>query len=218
MSSIFEGPRFNLAFEKAFEGFMKRPEIANQLQAFGQAVVRNPRMAAFLSSTFSKVAEGRWKQRIIEANGGRTPDKERATEILGNQLMSADRMASWYVKVYTLPTTKRETAAGVAKLLQAPAFRKLTSDLVVALVSDPGFQKRAIDGMGVLLENAAGDAPLEKAIGNLLEVPVVSTAVATWMKGLLSDPELAAIGDGMLKNIVDAPEMRASFAELAELK
>jgi hypothetical protein len=218
MSSIFDGPRFNIAFEKAFEGFMKRPEIASQLQAFGQAVVHNRRMASFLSSTFSGVTEGPWKKRLIELNGGTLPDKERATELLANELFSSERLARWYVQVYTLPTTKRETAAGVAKLLEAPSFRRLTSDLVVALVSDATFQRRAIDGMGVLLADTGGDAALEKAIAALLDVPVVSTAVATWMKGLLADPELGKIGDGMLSKIVDAPEMQASFTQIAELK
>src|SRR5262249_54938807 len=154
----------------------------------------------------------------VELNGGTVPDKDRATELLANELFSAERMSRWYVKVYTLPTTKRETSAGVAKLLQAPSFRRLTQDLVVTLVSDEKFQQRAIDGMGVLVAETGGDAALEKAIAALLEVPVVSTAVAQWMKGLMSDPELARLGDGMLKNIVEAPEMRKSFVEFAELK
>jgi hypothetical protein len=219
MSKIFDGPMFNIAFEKAFERFMKRPEIASQLQAFGEAVVKNPRMARFISSTFSSgVTEGKWRKRLIELNGGSVPDRERATDLLANELFSAERMARWYVKVYSLPATRREAANGVAKLLDAPAFRRLTSDLVVALVGDADFQKRAIDGMGVLLEDKPSDAALEKAITALLGVPVAATAIGTWMKGLMSDPELATIGDGMLKSIVEAPEMRAGFAELADLK
>jgi hypothetical protein len=219
IGSVFEGPKFDRAFGKAFDKFWKRPELSSLMSTFGTKVVRNPQMAQLLSTTLdSGAVEAKWRDRLVALNGGSVPDRQHATELLADQIFSTDRVSKWYAKMYTLPATKREVATGVARLLEAPAFRRLTGDMVVALVGDPEFQKRAVDGMAVLFGDTVSDEALEGAIGRILDAPIVSTALAKWMKGLMDDRELGAIGGDLLRSMVAAPEVRASFAELTDVK
>ena len=216
MSGVFDGPVFNRAFEKAFDRFLKRPEVSPLLNGFGEKVARNPHMAQLVNGSLDEQSlERAWRDKVVALNGGGVPDRRRATDLVAGAMLTNDRVARWCVKIYTLPTTKREAAAGVARLLDAAAFRRLTTDLVVALVGDATFRQRAIDGMVALMAAAPTPASIEKAIDRLLAAPVVATALSAWLKGVMADPQLSAIGEDILKAIVKAPDIRSAIVELA---
>jgi hypothetical protein len=218
INGVLEGPMFDRVMNKAMGRFLKRPDISSLLDTFGEKVARNPHISEVFSSTLSgRVIEDKWRDRLVALNGGSLPDRARATDLVAAEMFSTERLSKWYVKLYSLPATRREVAAGTARLLDAPAFRRVTADLVASLVGDAGFQKRAIEAMNVLLADAPTDATLENAIARLLDVPVVSKALARWTKALMADRDLAALGDDVLKAVVAAPEIRATIAELADL-
>jgi hypothetical protein len=209
---------FDRAFTKAFDTFFKRPDVSALLNGFGEKVARNPHMAQLFSSSLEKsVVERKWRDQLVALNGGSVPDRRRATDLVAGKLFATERMSKWYAKLYGLATTRREVTTGAARLLEAPNFRRITADLCAALIADATFQKRVVEGMNVLLADAPAPEVLEKTVARLLDVPVVSTALATWMKALMADRELAAIGEDVLKAIAAAPDMRTAFAELTEL-
>jgi hypothetical protein len=219
MNGVLDGPTFDRVMNKAMGRFLKRPDISSLLDTFGEKVARNPHISEVFSSTLSgPLIEDKWRDRLVTLNGGSLPDRQRATDLVADEIFSTQRLSKWYVKLYSLPATRREVAAGTARLLDAPAFRRVTADLVASLVADREFQKRAVEAMNVVLADAPTDAMLENAIARLLDVPVVSTALARWTKALMADRELAALGDDVLKAVVAAPEIRATVAELADLK
>ncbi len=218
VSGVLDGKVYDQAFNKAFDRFLKRPEINALFNTFAEKVVRNPETTELISATLGNdTVEKKWRDKLLQLNGGSLPDKQRATDLLAQQMLSLERVSEWYARIYTLPALKRETAIGVAKLLDSAAFHRITGDLVAGLVGDAAFQQRAVDGMVTLLGEAPTGEALERAIGRLLDVPIVSTQLAAWMKALMADPELATIGDGMLKAIVAAPEMRAAVASLVDV-
>jgi hypothetical protein len=217
ISAVFSGPGVSHAMDSAFNGLFKRPELGSLLNTFGEKAVRNPHMAQLISSTFDDDSlDKRWGESIVALNGGSVPDRARATDLVADKMLTTERLSRWYVKVYTLPATKREVAAGAARLLEAPAFRRHTATLVAALVGDTTFQQRSVDGMNVLMAAQPSPDAIQKAVQRLLDAPVVATALAAWMKSVMSDPELGVIGDDIAKKLAAAPEVRAAFAELAQ--
>jgi hypothetical protein len=213
ISQVTEGPAFDKAFDKAFDALMKRPEVAKMLNTLGEKVADNPHVDKAINAGLDKIGgDEAWGARVTAWNGGKVPDKQRATDLVLEKLFPVDRLSRFYVKVYGLPSVKKELAAGTAELLGAPAFQKLTAQLVRTLADDALFRKRATETMLVLFEPS--DAALERATRQLLEAPVVPKAISTWGKGLMADASLALIGDKTLRAMVAAPDLQACISEL----
>ena len=217
ISAVFASPATSHAIDTAFNGLFKRPELGGVLETFGEKAVRNPHMAGLISSTLADDAlEKRWRDTLVTLNGGSVPDRARATDLVADKMLTTERLSRWYVKVYPLPATRREVSAGAARLLEAPAFRRHTGELVAALVGDATFQQRSVDGMNALMARDPAPATVEKAVARLLDAPIVASAVTRWMKAVIDDPELGVIGNDIAKRLAAAPEVRATFAELAQ--
>jgi hypothetical protein len=68
----------------------------------------------------------------------------------------------------------------------------------------------------VALLEAPDTAALDRVLSRLFELPVVSRALATYVKALMADAELGKLGDDVLKAVVAAPEVRAAIAGLID--
>jgi len=216
ISAVVDGPLFSRASDKAIGRLLKRPEIAGALDGFGRTVAHHPEVAKVTAAALAEVDFDRvWRQRLASLNGGKVPDRQRATELLSSEISSTGRLAGWYAKVYRLPVLKREVERALGRLLDAPSFRRATTTAVAAIVADAQVERGALDFMALAISAAPpSEEALERGLSAILDAPVVATALTNWLNAILADPALGAIGDDLIRALAAAPELKASFVGL----
>jgi hypothetical protein len=109
---------------------------------------------------------------------------------------------------------KREIERAIGRVLEAPSFRQATTAAVATILDDAQVERGVIDFMSLAMTSAPTKEALESSLGAMLDAPVVTTTLSKWLNEILADPTLGAIGDDLMKALVAAPELRATFASL----
>jgi hypothetical protein len=217
-NDVLDSPAFDKAFDSAFAGVLDRPDVNGAIQLFERAAASNPELNRAIDGIVSaRAADGAWNRRIVELNGGKRPDRQRATELLLDKAFSDDRLARFYADVVALPVIRKKTAIACGRLLEAPAFQRHLKHALRKLVGDGSFQQGAVVAMAGVLDAGGDTTKLEAPIRALLEQPIVGKELAGLLKAVNKDPLLAPIGNETIAGIVSDREFVATLTKLIDV-
>jgi hypothetical protein len=215
LGRVVDGPEFDAALEKALDAALQRPGVTAAFQRLERQMKRTERVREFGRAAAGRYFDERVVGRRLEAlNGGRWPDRARATELILERVVSEERLAQYYVRVAGLSAVSRALSQACEQLLRAPSFRRHVGDLVVNLLEDNRFRKAAISVVAVQLSPKPKSGALDAALHRLLVSNEVEVALANLVDQTLKDPALAPIGDGLIAAILADRQVEQTLASL----
>jgi hypothetical protein len=217
VGAVVDGPVFDQAFAHAFDELLARPDLAAAFHGLGKQMADDRQMEAALDAAVNgHGSDELWRPRLVALNGGKVPDKARATELFLDNAVTEQRFTRLYLDLTALPVMKRAVATAVRDITAAPTFEKHAAEAVQACADDDAFRGRAVDAMALMIGDGVTEPKLSAALRDLLAVPVVGRALATMVDRMQNDPALAAAGRRALDTVAADPSFRATLASLVE--
>lgn len=218
VNDVLEGEVITRAIGAAVDDAFKRPEVEDAVQRLGKRMGQNPAFSAAIQRAIdAHASDAVVRQRIVDRNGGKAPDRGRATDIFLEGAFSNDRLQAFYTNYAKSPRTRAAAAGALAKIVDAPSFRARVARAMKACADDPTFSAAALEFMTLLLAPNVDQAKLNQAVKTALGAPVFSTQIAKLLNESLEDPALAAIGASALEALANDTDLTASIVNLVEM-
>lgn len=217
LAGVKVGEAITPALDQAMDAMLERPDLARLFEDFGRRFARNRHVVAAIGAAMTKPGRTeRWSKRLRALAGGKSPDRQRATDLILEHAFTVERCARFFISVLSTPELTARLTEATRAMLAAPSFRRHVSRLLETVVTDPVFQREALAVMEALLEHAVDGGKEDRTavdarLQALLMRPEVTRALAEFVAAVLTDPELAAIGDEAVAAVMKDPGFQASL-------
>ncbi len=155
-----------------------------------------------------------WNKRLVELNGGKMPDPERAADLLVANLFSEARLEKCIVTLLANKTVRADTAKFLDQLLAIDAVAAELHRSAAKIAGDGSVQDAAIKTMTLLIASKPDPAALKIQVHRLLGGPVVVGSVERLANIVLTDPKVVEIVRQRLDHIGADPALCAAVDEL----
>ena len=151
----------------------------------------------------------RWKQRLIELNGGTVPDARRATDLLLDNLWDLDRVAPIVIAFLDDPEVVTAAGDALAAALELDVVRVALVDAAAQTLNDPAMPARVQRVLAVLLAEDPTPAQVLAAVEPLLGAASVERALANVLTVVLQERRVRDGVDQLLVRLGRQPSVRA---------
>lgn len=201
-----EGPVFDTAFDRAFDRMLAMPVVAGAFGRLEDAVGRSDVVSRDLERIVTRRTSDRaFVERIVRLNGGKMPDRARASELLLEHVFTVDHLAAFYKSTFSQPVLRKELADLAADLCTSESFQRSVRVRVSRLLNDEDLRAKMGAVILVVLDEKPTAEQLEAALVRVLESPVAAEQVAGLIDDVLASPELARLGEKALDRVVSDP-------------
>lgn len=162
-------------------------------------------------------AEAKVSRRLIEKNGGKVPDLNKATQLVLDQMWTNDRIDKLLVMLLTNPTVRTATAQFLADVMADEDISKAVVAQAGTIAANKATYGKTLHALQALyakdivitdvsasLRALMTDEALTGGIGDLLSTiaksPKLSALATKWYDTMASDPKLKADATGFLEN------------------
>ena len=215
IEAVTSGPAFQAAFGQAWNELIEAPDVKAAFARFGDQVGRSrATLDLAVAAVVGHLDDVGLQRRLTELNGGRVPDRARATDLVLEHAFSEDRLARFWKDLVALPSIHDGLSRAARGLLGSPAFQKDATTFVRTILTDATFRARGVDVMVLLLADHPDQARLHDAISGLLQVPATRKALVTLIDQVLTDPSLRKVAGDALAPIAKDPGLQKLFTHL----
>jgi hypothetical protein len=211
----FESQTVDDALETAFGRLFDRPAIKAAFEELAETTSNNPVVTRELCRAFSDLDGTRLAARLTELNGGTLPDETRSGELMLEHAFTHERIQTLALTLFGLPATRDALRDALLGTLRSPAFRQHFQDFLARLLAAPDLQAAIVHAFGVVLEHGGNAERVDAALRQIFDAPLLEREGATFVLGVVRDPELQTVGQRALDGLARSPAFIAAFREFA---
>lgn len=204
-------PAISKGFEDAFQQLLGKIDVKGEFGAVSRGI--EARLARIFDD---KARTAKWTKRLVELNGGKRPDPERATQLYLDTAWSTARIQKFVTAILANKTLQVETARFLAEVIALQPIDAELKHSVGEIAADPALQQAASELMIQLLDETPDVATVTAAQRQLLLSAKTVSAAQRLAHLVLSDPKVAAVANAHLEKIAADPALRAAFDDLID--
>ena len=200
------------------DGALHQPQVSAALEAFpaevARQVLRGPALHG-LAARFADAAKGRYEdhfaKRLAELNGGQPPTAEQAAALVGQHVLTTERLAALLQPVLASRVARTAVATLVARVLGEDRVGKAIHQAMIDLASDPTLQDDALALLDVLLSSQVDPVAIEARVRKVLSPRTVGAVARAVQAGMLA-PAAREAADEALDAMAEDPAVASAVA------
>lgn len=203
------------ALDAAFGRLLERPAVKAAFEELATTTSNNPVIERELCRAFAELSGTKLAARLTELNGGTPPDETRSGALLTEHAFTHRRIQTLALSWLGLPVARAALRGALLAMLDSPAFRQRFQRFLANVLAAPELQIAVVSAFGVVLEHSADAERVDAALRQVFDTPLLERETATFVLGVVRDPELQAVGQSALDGLARSPAFIATFRQFA---
>ena len=203
------------ALEAGLGRLLERPTVKTAFEELAETTSESSVIMRALCRSFQQLPRGKLAARLTELNGGMPPDEARSGELLLEHAFTHERIRTLALSWLGLPATREALRGALGGVLHSLSFRQRFQHFLSRVLSAPELQAAVVSAFGVVLEHSADAERVDAALRQVFDAPLLERETATFVLGVIRDPELRAVGQRALDGLARSPAFIATLREFA---
>jgi len=205
-----QGAAWNKSVAAAASKFASRPLISAAVRSLvetGDIRVED----AIVDRLTARLADPKFVARLIELDGGKTPDAEASQNLLLKHVFTEERCETFVVQFLKMPLLKKELAGALVTIIESDEVKTIITSRLAKLLGDEQFQRLAVNVIDIVLSENPTAAQFEGTLTPLLESPVLEESVVGALVDVKKCENLNGSFRKAVESVFDSDEFREVF-------